>query len=90
MKIIWAITKAIKRSNPNTAIEPDERNRASEFAIRELGRFSLAGRIVLDETFNGLILGGIFCTGSKLKILVFGSNYEFANLEPTSQKHIIN
>ena len=50
-------------SNPNTAIEPDERNRASEFAIRELGRFSLAGRIVLDETFIGLILGGISSTG---------------------------
>jgi hypothetical protein len=50
-------------STPNNAIEPDERNRASEFAISELSRFSLAGRIVLDETFIGLILGGIFCTG---------------------------
>ena len=82
--------KVIKRSIPNTAIEPDERYRVPEFAISELSRFSLAGRIVLDETFNGLILGGIFCTGSKLKILVFGSIYEFANLEPTSQNHIIN
>ncbi len=71
--------KVIKRSNPNTAIEPGVRNLASDFAIRELGRFSLAGRIVLDETFIGLILGGIFCTGSKLKTFVLGSNYEFAN-----------
>ena len=54
--------KVIKRSNPNKAIEPGVRNRASDFAIREFGRFSLAGRIVLDETFIGLIFGGISCT----------------------------
>ena len=52
-----------------------------------LSRFSLAGRIVLDETFIGLIFGRhilYWFKAEKYSFLVLIMN--FANLEPTSQK----
>ena len=51
--------KAKKRRTPNTATEPGARNRASELAFNELRRLELDGRIVFDETFFAVILGGI-------------------------------
>ena len=51
----------------------------------------LNGRIVFDETFFAVILGGIKSMYLYVvKFPVLGSIKRFANIEPTSQNHRIN
>ena len=57
---------------PNTAIEPGARNRASELAFNELRRLELDGRIVFDETFFAVILGGINSMYLLVKFYILG------------------